>query len=188
MNDAAANDPGFAPADELRPKAERPVNETANSLETMSEADLRALIGELRLRQNDLQAENETLRDAHDNVARQFGRYDHLFNAAPLGYFVLDQEGCILEMNRAAAEVLNAGREDLLKKPLKPLLAADERFAFATFLDLLLHGDGKKQSGKFVLLRDGEEVPVLMVGMAARARRGGSRDNAASPLSTSTTA
>jgi PAS domain S-box-containing protein len=171
MSNAAANDPGFAWADDLRPQAERPADET-NLPELLPEADLRTLVGELQLRQSELERENEALRHAHGAAGDSSGKYDHLFNAMHMACFVLDRDGTILAANQAAAELLGVNRDDLAKKPLKAFVPPEERSVFEAFLSRVAHADATKQTGKFAILRNEETVCVLVVGIAERADDG----------------
>jgi PAS domain S-box-containing protein len=172
MDKAAANDPGFAQADKLGPEAKRPIDRAPTSLDAMPEEDLRALVAGLRVRQNDLEAENETLRHASEAMRDSSGKYDRLFDAVRFGCFVLDPAGQILEANQEAAEILGADRDELVKKPLKAFITPGERFAFDGFLNRLARADAKKESGKFAILRNGEAICVLVAGIAERAAEG----------------
>jgi PAS domain S-box-containing protein len=169
MSNAAANDPGFAWAADLRPQAARPVDAMPNSLDVMSAAGLQALVDELRLRQIKLERENQKLRHQLPAADALPGVSHHVFDAVPVGYFLLDHEGQVLEVNREGAELLGVDRRDLLQKPLKTFLVPDERFAFETFLHQLTQGEAKKQTGKFTFLKNGEPGYVLMMGVAGNA-------------------
>jgi PAS domain S-box-containing protein len=63
-----------------------------------------------------LKKKNRALRRALDELASRQCRYADLFELAPVGYFMLDIRGLILEVNKTGAALLESSREMLLRK------------------------------------------------------------------------
>jgi PAS domain S-box-containing protein len=68
--------------------------------------------------------------DSTEQALKQRLRYQELFDAAPVGYLVLDRLGVVQEANHAAAELLQTRREFLAGKPLAFFLAHGWRSDF----------------------------------------------------------
>ena len=101
----------------LRKRAERKIQFETVPLHRMSDADVAALCHELRVHEVELEMQNEELRRAQVELEQSRSKYADLFDLAPLGYFVFDDKGCILEVNLTGASMLQKDRRDLLGKP-----------------------------------------------------------------------
>ncbi len=85
---------------------------------------------ELEAQTEEITAQNEALYSAGQAVEDERRRYQELFDLAPGGYLVTDQNGAIREANRAAAEMLGVSAERLAGKPLLVFVAKEERPTF----------------------------------------------------------
>ena len=101
----------------------------------------RALVGELqssaeelRIVHEEMRLQNEQLRATREQLHRQRERYSSLFELAPVGYVITDQEGIIVEANRLAAEQLGRDSRFLRGKPIAALIGAERRAAFRALL------------------------------------------------------
>ncbi len=82
------------------------------------EKQLDLTLYDLGIHQEELQAQNEELVKARGNVELLLTKYSILFHDSPIAYLVLDRRKNIIEANQAAASLLNAPKEFLLKKSL----------------------------------------------------------------------
>ncbi len=72
---------------------------------------------ELSVHQLELQTQNEELRTAQVELETSRRKFADLYHFAPLGYFTLDSNGLILEVNLAGANLLGMDKQTLLQKP-----------------------------------------------------------------------
>jgi PAS domain S-box-containing protein len=86
------------------------------------------------LRRDPLQ---ESLSQALTNLLR----YQELFDSAPIGYVVTDDQAIIQEANRAAAELFGHDKRFLVDKPLLFFVASSDRPAFLRSLLRLRRGE-----------------------------------------------
>ncbi len=132
-------------AADLRQEAERRLhNKNAPPVEGMAEVDVRALLHELQVHQIELEMQNEELLSAPTAVQEVSDKYHDLFDFAPIGYFRMDEQGRILEVNLAGAALLGLDRSTAVKQRFAQHVAIQSRARFAEFLGDVLRADGKQ--------------------------------------------
>src|SRR5678816_3929924 len=99
-----------------------------------SESDPQRLLHELQVHQVELEMQNTELQDARDRMETLVEKYTDLYDFAPVGYFSLDEQGRILEVNLTGAALLGAERSRLINRRL-PVTPACQ----ATFFAFLKH-------------------------------------------------
>ena len=62
----------------------------------------------------ELEMQNEELRESHDRLVTLQGKYQDLFDAAPVAYIITDDQGKITEINNTASHMLGLGKNDLI--------------------------------------------------------------------------
>ena len=83
------------------------------------EMDPRRLVHELQVHQIELEIQNEELTQTLTEVNALRSKYLDLYDFAPVGYFTLDTNGCIVELNLRAAKLLGQDRTRLVGRPLR---------------------------------------------------------------------
>jgi PAS domain S-box-containing protein len=96
-------------------------------------ANLATAMEELRVAEEQLVEQNQALSELFLEVESQRTRYCDLFDLAPDGYIVTDQNGTILEANRAMCDMLDANIAALVNKPLATLFPVEDGRAFGDF-------------------------------------------------------
>jgi PAS domain S-box-containing protein len=89
--------------------------------------DTRGLLHQLRVHQVELEMQNQELREANRRLEEATRRYRKLYDFAPVGYFTLDPESRILELNLTAVEMLGGPRSEFLGKSLYLSLPRQDR-------------------------------------------------------------
>lgn len=99
----------------LRPQAEDLLRKTRKDIQAMDAEEVLKAVHTLQLRMIELTVQNEALRLAQSEVELSHQQHAKLFDFAPVGYLLLDEDGMILKANIMAETFL--GRErDALKK------------------------------------------------------------------------
>ncbi|OOC09580.1 putative bifunctional diguanylate cyclase/phosphodiesterase [Thioalkalivibrio halophilus] len=122
------DDPKPLPPEALREAARQRLGRGLTDISERTDADTRALVAELELHQEELRIQNEVLQQARDHLETARDRYRDLFQQAPMGYLILDDEGRIREANRAATELLAPGT-DVTDQPLSAFVATESQDA-----------------------------------------------------------
>ena len=169
---AAMSKGRLPPAADLRQAAEERLrSKKAAPVEGLAEVDVRALLHELQVHQIELEMQNEELQRAQAVAEEASERYQDLFAFAPVGYFLWDAQGHILEVNLAGAALLGLDRSRVVQKRFGQFVALEHRAMFADFCRRVLLADAK-QTCEVEILNDGQAVAVLVEGIAVHDRRG----------------
>jgi len=92
-------------------------------------------VEQLRLAQEELRDQSEALEAAHDELLKERGRYQHLFQYAPDAYLLTDLSGIVREANLSAARLLNIRPSLLPGKAVVSFVAVEDRARVRTELD-----------------------------------------------------
>ncbi len=124
----------FTPSD-LRRRAEARLKEAfAPQVKPRTETDTNRLLHELQVHQLELEMQNAELRDARDEVEIQLGRYTDLYDFAPVGYYTVDEQGLILDVNLTGAALLGVERSRLINRRLISFVAPKSLTTLQAFL------------------------------------------------------
>lgn len=143
-----------ADTDELRRRAEaRLKGHQARLAPPRSEADATRLLHELQVHQIELEMQNAELQEARDKMEILLETYTDLYDFAPVGYFSVNEQGVILEVNLTGAALLGIERSRLIKQRLQGFVDPPSRTVFFAFLKKVF-ADPKKQICEIPLLNE----------------------------------
>jgi PAS domain S-box-containing protein len=71
--------------------------------------------------------QNDELSRARAELNAARAHYFDLYNLAPVGYFIVSQEGRILETNLAGANLLKLARAELVKQPITRFIKKEDQ-------------------------------------------------------------
>ncbi len=135
----------FTDAEELRKNAEEKLKIRQNK-KTISarETDVKKLVHELQVHQIELEMQNEELRQANERAEAALKKYTMMYDFAPMGYFTLDHNGFITDLNFTGAEILGDRRFSLLNSNFKLYVAEESRDVFHNFFSKVYIGNSKQ--------------------------------------------
>jgi PAS domain S-box-containing protein len=175
MNEKEKADLERVPADDFRREAERRVcQKEAVPAQPMAEVDVRALHHELQVHQIELEMQNEELLRAQTALQEVSDKYQDLFDFAPAGYFRLDGQGRILELNMAGASLLGVDRSTAVKQRFAQYVMAPSRARFTALLRDVLQADARRAC-EIELQRNEERLYAVVEGVPAH--DGGENDS-----------
>jgi PAS domain-containing protein len=114
------------------------------------ETDAKKLLHELQVHQIELEMQNEELREANETAEAALKKYTMLYDFSPLGYFTLDSDGRIYDLNFTAAELLREKRFSLVNSNFKLFVSEDSKPLFKDFLSKV-YSSMAKESCKLML-------------------------------------
>jgi PAS domain S-box-containing protein len=132
-------------AELLRIKAEEQLKQKQNKLnKTVLETDVKKLVHELQVHQIELEMQNEELIEANETAETALKKYTMLYDFAPMGYFTLDSDGSIRELNFTGADLLGHKRFSLINANFKLFVSEDSQPVFNKFFSKVFTGNAKE--------------------------------------------
>jgi PAS domain S-box-containing protein len=116
--------------DPLRKKAEKKLREQEGRLKDLSALDTKRLVHELGTYQIELEMQNEELRMAQAELETSRNRYADLYDFAPIGYFIFDNNSVIREANLTVANLLGIEKRLLTGKTFSLFVLSEDRKIF----------------------------------------------------------
>jgi len=124
----------FSDAKMLRMKAEKKLKEKQKIIDKpVIEADAKKLLHELQVHQIELEMQNEELQHTYETAETALKKYTILYDLAPMGFFTLDPQGSICELNFAGADMLGDRRFCLVNSNFKLFVAENSKTVFNNF-------------------------------------------------------
>lgn len=136
-----------------------------HSPQPMSDAPPEAVIHELQTRQYELMLQNETLLQAHVELAESRDRYAELFDHAPVGYIALNHEGLIAEVNMTANVMLGVTRRACIGRGFADFVAADERDFWSTQFAGMVKNASRQRFNLSLEGADGQKIHARFLGI-----------------------
>ncbi len=130
---------------ELRRRAEERLEEhEAADANSRTAEDAQRLVHELQVHQIELELQNEELRRARAEVEVGLQQHVDLYDFAPVGYFTLDREGVIRQVNLTGAGLLGMERSRLVGARFGLFVSTENRPEFNAFLERAFQGGIKE--------------------------------------------
>jgi len=107
-------------------------------------ADTQRLLQELQIHKIELELQNEELRQSKTDVAAGLEKFSDLYDFAPVGYFSLNEQGLILEVNLTGAALLGTEKSSVAGRRFQLFVAPQFRPAFNVFLEGIFAGHEKR--------------------------------------------
>jgi PAS domain S-box-containing protein len=137
-----------------------------------TDADAQRLLHELQVHQVELEMQNAELQGARDQVEAMLEKYTDLYDFAPVGYFSIDEQGLILEVNLTGAALLGVERSRLINRRLQHFFGPTSRPIFLAFLEKVFAEPGKQVCEASLLNEDGTPFWVNLQAASAASLRG----------------
>lgn len=121
---------------------------------------------ELQVAEEELRQQNEELHAAQQELFAERQRYEQLFEFAPDGYLVTDEQGIITEANETACQLLMQSKRLLIEKPMAVLITTADLRSFHNWLSSLIQKNNP-QVKEFTIRKLNEQpIPVEITAAA----------------------
>jgi len=137
--------------DNFRKEAESYLDKQGGRLQEYAHYTNEELLHELQVHQIELELQNDELKNSQLKLQEERAKYTSLFNLAPVGYFNLDKQGFIKDMNYSAEHML--GREVARSTDSKFtdfIYPEDQDLFYFHFQDILKYGKGKPREIRLI--------------------------------------
>jgi PAS domain-containing protein len=135
----------FTDAKMLRELAEQKLKEVQkHDSGSKTDIDEAKLLHELQVHQIELEMQNEELQQAYEISELALKKYTMLYDFAPLGYFTIDPEGNIIDLNFTGAEMLSDKRISLIGRNFKLFISDESKKRFGDFFRKVFMSNAKE--------------------------------------------
>lgn len=156
----------YTDAKQLRLKAEEQLKKKGKRIDNqVVENDSKKLLHELQVHQIELEMQNEELRIAYETAETALKKYTMLYDLAPMGYFTLDNNANISELNFTGADILGDKRFSLVNSNLKLFITDDSLPVFNDFFRKVYTRHGKESCKVQLGSDNGPTCQVYMEGI-----------------------
>lgn len=144
---------------ELRQKAELLLKEKKLLKPENFYNDIEKLVEELNIHQIELEMQNRELQETTQALTREQNRYKELYMNAPVAYFTLNQTGNIIELNQAAADLLNVPIQAFRYTSIFPYLEKESKSHFTHFFKTVFNSEETHYGD--IVFKDNDDKPVF---------------------------
>ncbi|MEJ2344522.1 MAG: ATP-binding protein [Gammaproteobacteria bacterium] len=113
----------------------------------------------------DLEAQNRKLSSAHGELEQERDRFKALFELAPVGYFVLGNDGCVQDLNLTGAAILWTDASALIGRPFAELVDAPDAERFHDYLFDLLSNNRRRVADFRLRCETSGGIPTRLIGI-----------------------
>jgi PAS domain-containing protein len=139
------NEVVYTDAQMLRIKAEELLQEKQQQKKVdLIETDLKKLLHELQVHQIELEMQNEELQQANEIAESALKKYTLLYDLAPMGYFTLDRDANINELNFTGSHMLGDRHFSLINSNFKLFVADESKIVFNDFFNRAYDSNSKE--------------------------------------------
>lgn len=159
-------DQNLTEAQSLRLRAEEKLNkELSKDNKQVPESDTKKLLHELQVHQIELEMQNEELKQSYETAERALKKYTMLYDFAPMGYFTLDSDGSISDLNFTGADLLGEKRFTLVNHNFKLFISKESQKIFIDFMSRIYTGNSKESCEVMLAYDDNPLCQVYMEGI-----------------------
>jgi PAS domain S-box-containing protein len=150
-------------AGELRQRAEKILAQDPQALQSLATTDIHKLINELNVHQIELEMQNDNLSSVQLELEKSLEKYQELYDFAPTGYFTLDRNSFILDVNLAGSKLLGSEKHRLIGTQFTACISADSQATFYLHHREVFKNGSKGTCEIQMLKADGRLFPVQLI-------------------------
>jgi PAS domain S-box-containing protein len=150
----------------LRKDAEKKLSKKSSSSKRASVTlDPNKLVHELQVHQIELELQNEELRQTRYNLEIALQKYTDLFEFAPVGYFTIEADGNIEQVNLSGSVLLGKPCSLIKNRSFYSFISPRDKPVLESFLSRVFEGSGKEQCELSVFGKDEKNHTVRIEGI-----------------------
>jgi PAS domain S-box-containing protein len=132
-----------------------------------TEAGIMKLIQELEVHRIELEMQNDELRKARETAVSATDKFTTLYDFAPVGYFTINRDGTLFELNFAGANMIGVERSVLEDKNFGLFVTSDTRTTFKDFLQQIFITNTKQTCEVRLIKKEKPSIFVRLVGIVS---------------------
>jgi PAS domain S-box-containing protein len=128
-------------------------------------ADMQILSEELKIKSNNLERQNKQLCADINELQQQQTQLTNIYDLAPIGYFILDKAGYIVDVNNNGANLLEGGKAEFIFARLKNFIPADCTGIYQVFFKQMLSTRARQTCQLKMMAKGGREFYAQLEGI-----------------------
>jgi signal transduction histidine kinase len=154
---------------QLKKKAEQIVGERQKEKVKNKASDIARLIHKLEVYQEEVELQNQELRQTAKSLENARNEWFELFDAAPVGFVIIDRLNTIERCNQAGARLLTGTRHPMSGRSILPRIHPDDRQIYYSLTRSMAAHPGTTATCDLRLVQENKEIlPVHMEGSAVK--------------------
>lgn len=154
-------------AKHLAPHNAQPAQPAQSLSKGQSEADSTKLVHELEVYQIELEMQNEELRLARDKAETATEKYTAIYDFAYTGFFTLNSDGKISELNHSGARMLGRERSNLIGSDFRLFVTIDTKSDFNDFFRKVFETNSKGTCEARLIVKGNPSIFVHIEGIVS---------------------
>lgn len=152
----------------LRQRAETKLDNKSDCFQNIQTVELNALLHELQVHQIELEMQNEELKHANAQAENALSKYYALYDLAPVGYFTINEQGKILEVNQVGTDLLEVKKRFLLNNYFQNYIVEDCLPLYKTFIKQVAESTAKQNCEIKLVKKGNTQIDVHITGIATK--------------------
>jgi PAS domain S-box-containing protein len=129
-----------------------------------------ALIQQLSVHQIELEMINDELQSAKDDFENISKKYVELYDFAPTGYFSINKEGQIVDLNLSTESILGKERSRLKNSNFGFFVSDSTKPIFNLFIERVFNGNSKESCEVILTVNENLPIQVYLTGIVSENR------------------
>ncbi|MCB0208710.1 MAG: PAS domain S-box protein [Anaerolineae bacterium] len=135
------------------------------AVDSLTQQELQTLVCQLEIQKMELERHNEELIRSRQTLESTRDVYTHLFENAPVGYVILDENAIILKVNTTFAEMLGRNKVYIRDRNLAFFMLPEDNYLFKQQLEAINSSKGKFSAKIRFYRADGRILHIQLTGI-----------------------
>jgi PAS domain S-box-containing protein len=131
----------------------------------LSEKEIQELLHQIQVQHIELEMQNDELKLSNEEVESQRHKFASLYDLAPVGYFILDPNGIVLEVNTTGGGMLESPKRNILTRRFQNFINPEDGELFYNFLRRAFQSKVRQGCQLTLLKPDGTTLHAQLEGV-----------------------
>jgi PAS domain S-box-containing protein len=153
----------------LREAAEKAISYAQTNADELLGRDIDQVFQELQVYQVELEMQNDELYRANEQLEEERIRFSRIYNLAPVGYFILNRNGIIEDVNQTATTLLETDKASIISNRLYNFVSPSYSDQYYQFYQKMLSSETSQNCQLQLISSGGRQLYAHVEGIAIQA-------------------
>lgn len=136
----------------------------------LSKKDIQELLHQIQVQHIELEMQNDELKISNEEVESQRQKFAGLYDFAPVGYFILDNHGIIVDVNTTGCGMLESAKRTIVNRRFQTFINPDDGELFYGFLRRSFQSKTRQGCQLNLITPKGVTLYVQLEGISVRTK------------------